>query len=505
MAGSWSIAIAGYFITDSSLMAGVFMKASYATAVLGLVYFFYFAIYFKGKIEFSKKIAIIDLLVLLGLVIIIMVSPLIIRGVEMTPLGKKVDQRAIGWTIYTIYLMVHFVAAHSILFIKYLRAEGVARRHILYVMIGIFFGMEIFSIFFNLFLPSPIFNNWNWIWVGPVASVLFIVPAISFAILKYRLFYIRGLLSEALILFSMFLVLLDTLLSEDPLLMLLRATIFIILAFLSIILVKKIRNEEKQKRKLQRLATALSEANRKLEQQDEMKSEFISMASHQLRTPVSVMKGYLSLIMDGSYGRVSKKVLARLEQMYEMNERLILLINNMLNMARIEKNRIDFGFKEIRMNELIAGVMGEMSYKAEQKGLELKFDNVRQKVPVITSDEEKIREILINLIDNSIKYTSTGSITVSLKVDKRDKNVKVYVADTGAGMGPKDAVRIFEKFYRVLDKDVPKESGTGLGLYIVTKFLSGMGGRIWIEKTAPGEGTTFAFEIPFNPPKKDKE
>jgi signal transduction histidine kinase len=280
----------------------------------------------------------------------------------------------------------------------------------------------------------------------------------------------------------------------------LRVGLAVVVVALGVVLIRNIRANEQRRLQLQKLTGELAKANKKLEQREETRSEFISIASHQLRTPVSVMKGYLSLMIDGTYGKVSNKILNRLEQMYEMNERLVLLINNMLNMARIEKNRIDFGFSELDIVQVADQVVNELTYKAEKKKLELRIKRPARKVPTVVSDTEKLKEILVNLIDNAIKYTVEGHIEVSFRSDRKNGRVITFVRDTGLGMSDEEVVKVFEKYYRIHNPKIPKESGTGLGLYIVTKFLKGMGGEIWVEKTAQGEGTTFAFSIPYKPP-----
>lgn len=502
MVGIWGLALAQYFSAETVQMAEYWMNAAYSAAVLAICTFFYFSLRFIRNYPFNRVILILDGITLLLFSIAIMVFDVMVADTIQGPHGFDIILRPVGWYVYAMFLLVHFLAAHLVLLMKHMKAKGSERLQLKYVLISVFIGGEVIGVLFNLILPSPVFNEWRYIWLGPSASAMVYAPVVAYAILKHKLFNVKGLLKELLVLIVVFLVLLDTLLARSWTEVAYRGLLSLVIVILAILMIRMLRAEDRQKRELQRLTKELVDANKKLEKRDQMRGEFISIASHQLRTPVSVMKGYLSLMLDGTYGRIPAKITDRLKQMYEMNERLVLLINNMLNMARIEKNRIDFGFKDVRIDEVAAGVVAEMAYKAEQKGLELKLKPFDDDMPKVISDEEKIREILINLIDNSIKYTQSGLIEISFGLDRRHRLVIVYIRDTGAGMTEEDATKVFEKFYRIHNPNVPKESGTGLGLFIVTRFLKGMGGKIWIEKTAPGAGTTFAFQIPFKPPEK---
>ncbi|MEA3249851.1 MAG: ATP-binding protein [Patescibacteria group bacterium] len=502
LVAAWSLSLAFFFTAGSAPMAELWMKAAYSSALICITIFFYFSLWFINQYAFSRSVLIADGMALLLFSIVIMVTDFVVIDMVSTPDGYQTILCPVGWYIFAISLLVHFLAAHLVLLMKFLSAKGIERLQLKYVLISVFIGGEIFGVLFNLILPSPVLNSWTYIWLGPTASAAIIAPSIAYAILRSKLFNTKGFIAEIIVFYTIFFIVVDAMLADELMEFILRLVLATGVVILGAVLIFNIRAEGRQKRELQRLTKELADANKKLEDRDEMRSEFISIASHQLRTPVSVMKGYLSLMLDGTYGRVPAKIRGRLKQMYEMNERLVLLINNMLNMARIEKNRIDFGFREIQLDTIAAEVVTEMAYKVEQKGLELKLKPHKAKIPVIVSDEEKYREILINLIDNAVKYTQIGSIEISFSVDNKKRRVTVYVSDTGSGMTKEDAAMVFDKFFRARTPNVPKESGTGLGLFIVTRFLKGMGGKIWIDRTEVGKGTTFAFCIPFKPPAK---
>src|SRR5690606_10397694 len=229
------------------------------------------------------------------------------------------------------------------------------------------------------------------------------------------------------------------------------------------------------------LMRELEKANANLLEVDEIKSDFISIASHQLRTPVSVMKGYLSLLSEGAYGMVTPRMQEKITQMYHMNDRLVHLINNMLNVSRIERRKIEFSCEQTDLLVNIRGVVDEMRYKAEEKGLKLMFKKSDyHSIPVFV-DIGKLEEVLVNLLDNAVKYTVSGTIAVSAILNTKDDVAEVHIRDTGLGIPKAEQGKLFRKFYR---PDTPASfttQGTGLGLYICGMFITGMGGKIWIE------------------------
>ena len=229
---------------------------------------------------------------------------------------------------------------------------------------------------------------------------------------------------------------------------------------------------------------------------DQIKNDFISIASHQLSTPISVIKGYISLMLEGAYGKVEGPLREKIENMNTMNERLVQMINNMLNVSRIEKNEIDFECTQFDAAEVVRQTIGEMALTVEQKKLKLEFVSPPAKPVSAYADPERRREVLGNLIDNAVKYSEHGSIEVRLKTRVKEGRVRITVKDEGLGIAPEDQKHIFEKFFRAREPAVAHQAGTGLGLYICARFLRGMGGDIWIERSEAGKGTTFAVELP---------
>ena len=233
-------------------------------------------------------------------------------------------------------------------------------------------------------------------------------------------------------------------------------------------------------------------ANNKLQELDKLKDEFVSLASHELRTPMTAIKGSLSTILDGYTGEVNTPTKEFLTAAFNENDRLIRLVNNLLNISRIEAGRITFTITKIDLDKLIKEVVKNLQMSATEKNLTLMYkdDNLPS---IIMGDEDKVKEILINLIGNALKFTHQGGVTVS--VFEKDNMITTAVSDTGHGIAKEDQDLLFKKFSQVKGSYAKQSGGTGLGLYISKKMIEGMKGNIWLESEV-GKGSTFYFSLP---------
>ena len=253
--------------------------------------------------------------------------------------------------------------------------------------------------------------------------------------------------------------------------------------------------EVEEREKLQVVTHELEKANAQLKELDRQKTDFLSIAAHQLRTPLSIINGYVELIGDGAYGKVTKATKDILHNMDESNGHLVKLIDEFLNITRIEQGRTKFDFAEHDMVKLIDGVVAELSDRAKQNGLTLVW--ARAKLPTIVYDEEKVRHVVFNFVDNAIKYTTAGDIAVTALAE--NDGVSVRVRDKGFGFGPIDQANFFQKFYRGENVKNTNVNGTGLGLYVCRKFIESHGGHVWAKSPGLKKGSEFGFWIPLKP------
>jgi signal transduction histidine kinase len=238
---------------------------------------------------------------------------------------------------------------------------------------------------------------------------------------------------------------------------------------------------------------SLKNANKELRKLDEMKNDFISIASHELRTPMTSIKGYISMILDGDAGEINKDVRSFLNEVYQSNERLVDLVNDMLDVSRIEQKRLNFEFKKVEALPLIKEAYERMLPMARNENDQLILEANIDKNLKINVDYRRFQQVITNLVENAIKFTEQGKVTILAKV--KDKRLEVSVKDTGIGISKADQKKLFTKFYQVAQVLSRPKGGTGLGLYISKSIVEGMKGTIGLNST-PGKGSTFFFTIP---------
>ncbi len=240
----------------------------------------------------------------------------------------------------------------------------------------------------------------------------------------------------------------------------------------------------------------IQKANVHLRQLDKLKTEFVSIASHELRTPMTVIKSYIWMLLNGSGGPVSDKQKTYLERIFFSVQRLLDLVNNMLNISRIEAGKLFILPAPIDMKEITSSVITEMTARAQEVGVSL-FYYPPHETLMVNADGEKLKEVLINLIGNSLKFTKEGgSITVSSH--NTEEGIVTRVKDTGCGIKEEDIPKLFQKFNMVGDSNLTKNvgQGTGLGLYLSKSLVELHGGRIWVESEGENRGSTFSFILP---------
>ena len=251
---------------------------------------------------------------------------------------------------------------------------------------------------------------------------------------------------------------------------------------------------------LQDANAELQDANTRLRELDKAKSEFLSIASHQLRTPISAIKGYLSMMIDGDFGPLPDKITDVIKNLFESSARLARLINIFLNVSRIESGRLKLDKKPIQINEMIDSVIVELINQAKQKGVTLEYKKKKKEPPLIMADADKLREVVLNLVDNAIKYTPEGSIVVTVDADDKELNFKV--TDTGIGIKKDEVKTLFRKFVRGSGVAQIHTGGSGLGLFIAQKIIKEHNGHVWAESEGPGKGSVFQFTLPVYDDKK---
>lgn len=240
----------------------------------------------------------------------------------------------------------------------------------------------------------------------------------------------------------------------------------------------------------------LARSNEQLRIAGEHKSEFMSIASHQLRTPLTAMTGYLSMILEGAYGHVPIELNMPITRAHQSSVRLTNLVNELLRITRIEQNDLVYDITPVDTVNLLHDLIEEFAEQANARHLKLALDVVSRDTPYTAlADEQKLREVLHNIIDNALVYTPEGSVTINIGPGAQN-TVLISVADTGIGIAHEDIRMLFAKFQRGERGVKQFADGSGLGLYIAKKLIIGMRGKIWIDSEGPGKGAVFSIELP---------
>jgi PAS domain S-box-containing protein len=239
------------------------------------------------------------------------------------------------------------------------------------------------------------------------------------------------------------------------------------------------------------VVAALRDISREVEI-ERLKNEFISTVSHELRTPMTSIKGYTDLLFLGMAGGLSDAQRSFLQIIKSNADRLTALVNDILDISRIETGRIRLTIEALKLQDIVSDVVLAFKEQYREKGLALVWEPP-EGLPEVRGDKDRVTQVLNNLIANAWHYTPSGQVTVSIK--RRDAFLQVNVADTGIGISEENMGRIFDRFYRVDDPVVEEAGGTGLGLSIVKMFVDMLGGQIWVE-SEEGVGSTFSFTLP---------
>jgi signal transduction histidine kinase len=241
-----------------------------------------------------------------------------------------------------------------------------------------------------------------------------------------------------------------------------------------------------------RLFHEIEEKSQQLEIASRHKSQFLANMSHELRTPLNAILGYSELVLDDIYGAVPDKARVALERVQSNGKHLLGLINDVLDLAKIEAGRLTLSLADYSLNEVVASVVASVEALAAEKHLTLKVE-VPAGLPIGHGDEQRIRQVLLNLVSNAIKFTDAGEVAIRAAVSNGDFTVSV--SDTGPGMSSEDQAKLFQDFHQADSSSTRKKGGTGLGLAISRRFIDLHGGQIWVE-SAPGRGSTFTFTLP---------
>ena len=322
---------------------------------------------------------------------------------------------------------------------------------------------------------------------GPIGMVLF-VSFISYIIVKFKAFNIKLLGAQALVWSLVIIIGAEFFFIQSDVNKILTAITLVISAWLGLIIVRSVKREVAAKE-------ALAIANEKLKELDKLKSEFVSLATHQIRAPLSAIKGYLSEVFEGDFGPVSKEIEKPLQVVFQSTENLVQIVGDFLNISRIESGSMKYELAPVNLKQVVEETVKDVKPNLDRADLELQMDIPEGNYNVY-ADIGKVKQVIGNLIDNSMKYTPKGSIKISLTSNEQTQKVLFAINDTGIGISAEVLPKLFQKFTRAKGANEVNIIGTGLGLYVAKLMIEGQAGRIWAESPGAGKGSTFYMELP---------
>lgn len=481
--------IANYVSLQPSNLSLLLIRFSvFLATLLNAIFFLLAKTIPSPKLGLSIK-SLVGLILVTGFIMFLTVTPLVFSEVQ-TINGRLVPTPGPGIAVFGGFSIFINILSVIILIIRYRKNNGEEKQQIRIVMYGVLalFGAVIITVF----IPVIFFQISFFVNLLPLYALTFLGMT-AYAIVTYHMFDLKVIATEALT-FSIWIIFGAKIFSDtnaqdrvlDSLLL------FAIIVF-GLLLIKSVRREVEQREKLEKLTKELESANKKLKELDHLKSQFLSFASHQIKTPLAAIKGFASLICDGSYGECPPKVNETSKKISEAANRMISLVNEFLDLRKIEEGRMDYVFEKVDGVKMVGGIVEELKLLAQAKKLDLTFEPEIESVQ-INADTQRLRQVFQNLIENAIKYTDTGFVKVNIKLS--DGNFVFSVSDSGHGIDKDILPDLFEEFKRAGTSDTKRIEGAGLGLFIAKQIVLGHKGEIWAESDGPGKGSEFFVKIP---------
>ncbi len=331
--------------------------------------------------------------------------------------------------------------------------------------------------------------------VGPI-GMLFFIGVLAYLIVQYQAFDIKLAATQALVATLIIIIGSQFFFVESSVNQVLVGVTFTIACIGGYFLVKSVMREIKQREQIERLAKDLAKANKRLRELDQLKTEFVSIASHQLRSPLTAIRGYASMLVDGDFGTFPEKARDALMRIDESSRFMAISIDDFLNVSRIESGSMKYEISNFSLADEISRLVDDLRPAAVKRGLVLTYSSKAETDTHVSADVGKLRQVVQNVIDNAMKYTPKGKITVTVADDAKAKKVRIIVQDTGIGMSEETAAKLFGKFVRASNANTVNVHGTGLGLYLAKQMLEAMHGTITASSEGDGKGSTFTIELP---------
>jgi signal transduction histidine kinase len=462
---------------------GIFMAAP-----MSALFFMFASVFPKDRVQMSKGLF---WLVVGGtaVMMVVNISPFAFTGVIISPQGTSL-QTGVGILPFSILSTLFSVAAIFVLLKKFRLFKGIEHEQVKLVMLGLVLMLALIIV--TVLAPIMANESVAFLPLTPLYTLLFLGMT-AYAIVRHQLFNIKVIATQVITIVLWLVLFAKTANSVSINEIIVDVVILIVSVILGSLLIHSVKREVEQREKIEKLATDLEKANAKLRELDQLKSEFLSFASHQIRSPLTAIHGYATMLEQGDYGEMSSGIKEAIGTMSKSSASLVKIVNEFLDISRIEQGRMNYDLTDFDLRRLVFEAAEELKPNIEEKGLTLNISGEEGDC-MVNADRGKIKQVIGNLIDNSVKYTPRGNIEVDVK--RVDGKILTTVKDTGIGIGKEEISRLFSKFSRTKDAHKTDVTGTGLGLYVAKQMIEAHKGRIWVESEGNGGGSTFFVELP---------
>jgi signal transduction histidine kinase len=488
----WSVLMIFFRYSDQENIV-LITKLLYISGILIASTFLYFSFFFPDKKNFNilnKKLLIF--LPNIILVLFILFTDLIIANAVVVPGSENLVYFGYLYPAFFSLIVIYVFSGFLILLKKYFlfKNDWLKKQQILYLLGSYAFATNI-ALVSNVVLPWVGFYNIQWL--GQVTSMIMVVFT-TVAIFKYKLFDIKVIATQVLIFILWIILLIRITISENLGEVTINIVLFLIGIVLGVFIIKSVNREIFQKEEIEKLAQKLQKTNEELKELDKMKTEFLSLATHQIRSPLTSMRGYISMIFEGDYGEVNENLKEPLRVVEKSSEGLIKIVNDFLDVSRIEQGRMKYNLEVCDFRQIVKNIIEEYRPAIEEKGLKIEFE-AKEDDYSVKVDENKMEQVIGNLIDNAIKYTIDGGIKIYL-FKNDSKTVQLEVSDSGVGIPPEEIKKLFTKFQRAKGAEKTNVTGTGLGIYLAKRITEDHGGTIKVYSDGEGKGAVFTVTLP---------
>jgi signal transduction histidine kinase len=492
-----SVYLSDYFkLPEKALL---FVKLANISATWAIYLFLIFTFIFPKEIKsFFNQIKFYS--IILPIIFSIMFfNKFFITGIKIeewgsTPILGRLIPIHFGYLFVTILFGVRNLVR------KYRKSVGIEKEQLKFISFGLILT-AISAILLNALVPL-IIESARSAKLAPTTTIFFLLFTFL-AITRYHLFGIEVILTEILVALIGILLLVQIFVAPTILWRIVNSGIFVLFCIFGYLLIRGVFREIKRREELEKIAQrerALREEAERLAQEfqrlDKVKNQFILTTQHHLRTPLSIIKGYLATILGGIYGEIkNQKINQALKNTLLATQRLITLVNEFLDISQFQIGKGALKKEEINLKDVLNEVVLELKPEAEKKKLYLKMI-FEAKDLKLKADFQRLKEAFFNLIDNAIKYTQKGGVEIKVE-SKAPETLLVSIKDTGIGMSKETLSKIFKGlFERGKEAEAVELTGKGIGLFISKTLIDAHGGKIWADSQGPGKGSTFFVELP---------